>query len=148
MEINLDSFHFSFPIQMRWSDMDPLGHANNGIYVTYFEIARGRYMIAACPEWNWQKDMFLIGSVTVNFHKELLLTAQDPKVHMRTSKIGTKSFVLEYVITSTKNGESIIHASGNTTQIMFDMKARQTIEVPDWVRKSLENFEDSETPIQ
>lgn len=141
MEFEIDAFNFSYPIQMRWSDMDPLGHANNGIYVTYFEIARGRYMVTACPEWNWQKDMFLIASVTVNFHKELLLTAQDTKVHIRTSKLGTKSFVLEYAITSTKDGETVLHATGSTTQILFDMKTRSTIEIPDWVRKSLEDFD-------
>lgn len=141
MEIDTTQFNFSYPIQMRWSDMDPLGHANNGIYVTYFEIARGRFMIAACPEWNWTKDMFLIGSVHVDFHKELLLTAQETKVHIKTSKIGNKSFVLDYIVTSIKDGETIVHASGQTTQIMFDMKNRTTIEIPDWVRNSLSSFD-------
>ncbi|CAG5087491.1 acyl-CoA thioesterase [Parvicella tangerina] len=147
MDIDLSTFKFSFPIQMRWSDMDPLGHANNGIYVTYFEIARGKYMIEACPNWNWEKDMFLIASVTVDFHRELLLTAEDAKVHIRTSDIGNKSFVLDYVITSVKNGETIIHASGNTTQIMFDMKSRKTIKIPNWVRASLIDFDNVVTDV-
>lgn len=140
--MNLDQFNFSFPIQMRWNDMDALGHVNNGIYVTYFEIARGKYMLDACPQWDWQKDMFLIANVNVDYRKELLLTAQNPRVYMRTSKIGTKSFVLEYAITSQKGEELILHASGSTTQIMFDMKSRTTIEIPDWVRESLTTFDE------
>lgn len=82
----------------------------------------------------------MIANVNVDFKKELLLTAKNPKVHVRSSRIGGKSFVLEYAITSQKSNETLVHAAGSTTQIMFDTKARSTIEVPDWVRKSLENF--------
>lgn len=141
MSDTLDKFNFSQPIQMRWNDLDPLGHVNNGIFVTYFEIARGRFMLQACPEWDWTKNMFLIANVNVDFHQELLLTAQEATVSVRTAKIGTKSFILEYAVTSRKGDKTILHASGSTTQIMFDMQSRTTIEVPDWVRKSLSDFD-------
>ena len=137
----LNKFKFKLPLQLRWNDMDALGHVNNAIFVTYFEVARANYMLHACPGWDWHKHMFLIGNVNVDFKKELLLSAQNAQVWMRTSKIGTKSFVLEYAVVSEKQGEIIIHATGSTTQIMFDMKTRSTIEVADWVRESLTDFE-------
>ena len=137
----LNKFKFKLPLQLRWIDMDALGHVNNAIFVTYFEVARGHYMLQACPGWDWHKHMFLIGNVNVDFKKELLLSAQNAQVWMRTSKVGTKSFVLEYAVVSEKQGEIIIHATGSTTQIMFDMKTRSTIEVADWVRESLTDFE-------
>jgi len=28
------------PLQIRWRDLDALGHVNNAVYVTYFEQAR------------------------------------------------------------------------------------------------------------
>lgn len=139
--MELENYNFSLPIQMRWNDLDALGHVNNALFVTYFEIARGYFMTKACPRWNWLKDMFLIANVNVDFKKELLLTANEPKVHMKTTNIGTKSFVLQYAITSKKDGEIILHASGTTTQIMFDMKTRTTIEIPDWVREGLTSFD-------
>ncbi len=139
--VDVSLYNFSVPIQMRWNDLDALGHVNNAVYVTYFEVARGYFMLKACPDWNWEKDMFLIAGVNVNFHKELLLTAVNARVHVRTSKIGGKSFVLDYVITSDKNGEQVVHATGSTTQIMFDMQMRKTIEVHDWVRASLTTFD-------
>ena len=137
----LEGFKFNKELQLRWNDMDGLGHVNNAIFITYFETARGHYMLEACPGWDWQKHMFLIANVNVDFRKELLLNAQKPTVWMRTSKMGKKSFVLEYVITSEKKGEQIIHASGSTTQIMFDMHNRQTIEIEDWIRTTLSKFE-------
>lgn len=126
---------------MRWSDLDPLGHVNNSIYVTYFEIARGQFMLNACPQWDWRKDMFLIANVNADFKKELLLTAKDPKVSVRTAQIGSKSFVLEYEISSQVGEERIVHATGTTTQIMFDTQSKTTIEIPEWVRRSLTEFD-------
>jgi len=126
---------------MRWNDLDALGHVNNALYVSYFEIARGGFMLKAVPEWDWSKHMFLIANVNVDFKRELLLTAVKPQVYVRTSRIGVKSFVLEYALTSQDGDEIIVHATGSTTQIMFDTKARASIEVPDWVRKSLEDYD-------
>ncbi|MCF8246673.1 MAG: acyl-CoA thioesterase [Saprospiraceae bacterium] len=139
--MDIGKFNFTLPIQVRWSDLDPLGHVNNAVFVTYFEIVRGHFMINACPGWDWKKDMFLIANVTANLHKELLLTAVEPAVNIRTSKIGNKSFVLEYAVTSKNGDKTIVHATGTTTQIMFDMKTRTTIEIPDWVRRSLGAFD-------
>lgn len=135
------SFKFSYPIQIRWKDLDALGHVNNAVFITYFEIARGQYMLEACPGWDWHKHMFLIGNVEANFKKELLLTAKNTQVLMRTSRIGTKSFVLEYAVLSEKDDQRIVHATGSTTQIMFDIQTRKTIEVDEWVRTALKKFE-------
>jgi acyl-CoA thioester hydrolase len=139
--IDLSAFTFSFPIQIRWKDLDALGHVNNAVFITYFELARGHYMPTACPGWNWHKHMFLIGNVQVDFKKEVRLTTPNPKVYMRTTRIGTKSFVLEYALVSQEKGETQIHATGATTQIMFAMKERKTIPIADWVRNNLERYE-------
>ena len=138
---DLEGFRFSKELQLRWNDMDALGHANNAIFITYFETGRAYYMLEAVPSWDWHKNMFLIANVNVNFQKELLLMAQNPAVWMRTTKIGSKSFTLEYVITSEKNGEYVYHASGTTTQIMFDMKQRKTLVIESWIKKGLTEYE-------
>ena len=139
--INLDKFKFKYPLQMRWNDLDALGHVNNAIFITYFEVARGTYMMKACPGWDWTKQMFLIGKVDASFQKELLLTAEKAEVWMRTESLGNKSFVLEYAVVSQLKGQTVLHASGSTTQVMFDMKTRSTIEIEDWIKKSLTAFE-------
>ena len=38
------------PIDVRWRDLDPLGHVNNAVYLSYFEIARVRYAQALLPD--------------------------------------------------------------------------------------------------
>jgi len=127
-------FTYSFPIQIRWADLDALAHVNNATYLTYFEIARGQYIQTICPDWNWTKDMFLIASARVNFEKELTMNAQKTSVEVRISKLGRKSFDLTYRVVSQHSTQKIIHAQGTTTQVMFDLKLRQTIEIPQWIR--------------
>lgn len=137
----MQGFNFQHPIQVRWNDMDALGHVNNAVYVSYFEIARGAFINKAIPQWDWTRNIFLIANVNVDYHKELLLTAENPKVYVRTSKIGGKSFTLEFVLTSEESGHEIIHASGSSVQIMFDPQIRQTTQIPDWIRESFTSFD-------
>lgn len=140
---DLSTFKFSHPIQIRWKDLDALGHVNNAVFITYFELARGHYMPTACPGWDWHKHMFLIANVQVDFKREVRLITPNTKVYIRTKEMGTKSFVLDYVLASEAKGIQTIHATGTTVQVMFDVKARKTTVIEDWVREALTAYEAS-----
>lgn len=140
--MSIDNFNFKMSLQVRWGDLDPLGHVNNAVFVTYFEIGRSLYMPAASSKWDWYKHMFLIGDIQVKFIEELKITDPKPEVWVRTSKLGTKSFVLEYAITTTAaDSKPKVHAYGSTTQILFDTTSKKTIEIQDWLRKDLTTFD-------
>jgi acyl-CoA thioester hydrolase len=140
MKIPIDpnNFKFSQDIQVRWTDLDPLYHVNNSIYMQYFEIARGRYMLEASPSWDWQKNMFLLANVNCNYLKELKIRMQETKCWVRTKQMGTKSFVLEYMITTENNQ---IHTVGTSTQVMFDTNERKTIAIPEWLKEEITAYE-------
>ncbi|GAB3343594.1 thioesterase family protein [Marivirga atlantica] len=138
ININPENFTFSENIQVRWTDLDPLAHVNNSIYIQYFEIARGRYMLEAAPSWDWHKDMFLLVNVNCNYIKELKIGMPETKCWVRTKEMGNKSFIIEYMITT---GKGTVHTIGTSTQVMFDTKTKTTIEIPDWLRKEINNYE-------
>lgn len=141
MKVQPANFSFEMPLQIRWNDCDPLGHINNATYVTYFEIGRSLFMLKTSNQWDWNKDMFLIANVNCNFLQEMKLDVKHPKVWCRVAKMGGKSFDIEYMVTSGKDDELKVHAFGTTTQVMFDMKSRTTIEIPDWLRADIIGFE-------
>ena len=134
-------FSFELPLQLRWNDCDPLGHVNNAAYITYFEIGRSLFMLKLSERWDWNKDMFLIANVNCNFLQELKLDVKQPKVHCRVSKMGGKSFDIEYLVSSGSGDSTKLHAVGTTTQVMFDMKTRSTVEIPEWLKNDILNFE-------
>jgi len=39
-----DLFRFSTTLEVRWRDLDALGHVNNVVYFTYLEQARIHYL--------------------------------------------------------------------------------------------------------
>ena len=39
-----DPFRFSTMLEVRWRDLDPMGHVNNAVYFSYLEQARVHYL--------------------------------------------------------------------------------------------------------
>src|SRR5690625_6406625 len=83
MEINIDQFKFSMPINIRWNDMDALGHVNNVYYFEYFQVARGIYMPTVSENWDWTKFMFVIAHIECNYIQELSMLHKKPEIKVR-----------------------------------------------------------------
>ena len=41
----MSTFHFIYPIQIRYGDLDPQWHVNNARFVTYLEQSRFAYLV-------------------------------------------------------------------------------------------------------
>lgn len=138
----IEQFKFSMPIPIRWNDLDGLGHVNNIYYFEYFQIVRGEYFPTVSKDWDWTKNIFVIAHMECDFFQELTLKNITPTIRTRTSTISNKSFEMEYLITSkTENGSDIIHAKGKSINVMVDIIAKKSAEIPDWLRKSLIEYE-------
>lgn len=140
--INTTDFRFSMVLPIRWNDLDPLNHVNNVFYFEYFQVGRGHYMLTASKQWDWTKNMFVIAHIECDYYKELKLTAKEPTIKLRTSSIGSKSFEIEYLITSLdKENNEIIHAKGKSVQVLVDISVGKSVEIPDWLREDLTQYE-------
>lgn len=138
----INNFRFSLPVAMRWNDLDPLGHVNNIYYFEYFQIARGQYMPVASPQWNWNKNMFVIAHLECDYLKELTIHTPSPIVKVRTSKLSGKSFEMEYIIVSSdKDGVETFIAKGKSVNVMVDIATKRTVEIPGWLRKDIIAYE-------
>ncbi|MBF03898.1 MAG: thioesterase [Flavobacterium sp.] len=140
--INTTDFRFSMALPIRWNDLDPLNHVNNVFYFEYFQVGRGHYMLEASKQWDWTKNMFVIAHIECDYYKELKLTAKEPTIKLRTSSIGSKSFEIEYLITSLdKENNEIIHAKGKSVQVLVDISVGKSVEIPNWLREDLTQYE-------
>lgn len=113
-------------IHVRFSDLDVLGHVNNSIYLSYFEIARVHYfgrLLGA--DWDWKKDGVILVKNEVEYIKPVLLH-DEPFVHLSIQKIGSKSFTLSYELKV--NGE--LYTKGSSVLVCFDSFKNETISIP------------------
>lgn len=60
--------------------------------------------------------------------------------HLRTTSIGTESFIFEYLLT--RRADGVVVATGRSTQVYFDYRQQRTLPVPPELRVRIERFED------
>lgn len=120
-------------IHVRFSDLDVLGHVNNTIYLSYFEVARVHYFGQLLGEnWNWQKYGVVLVKNEVEYLKPVFLN-DAPFVTIKTAEIGNKSFTLSYEL---HVGEEL-RAKGKSTLVCFDSSKNETILIPEVMKEAL-----------
>ena len=123
-------------IHVRFSDLDVLGHVNNNVYSSYFEIARVHYFEQMLGRnWNWQEDGIVLAKNEVEYIIPILLH-DEPMVSMRVEKIGTKSFTLSYEI----KVKDKLYAKGASVLVCYNGKKQVSIEIPATMRAQLEQL--------
>lgn len=124
------------PVQIRWRDMDALGHVNNAVYVTYLELARLAYIQALLgPDAPIdQRTMlpvafqFILAEVNIKYRYPATL-GDDLIVSVWASSVGRKSWVFDYRILNERNGQLIVEAC--STQVWYDYQAGVSLNIPD-----------------
>ena len=89
MSPDVKSFPFVQYESVRFNDCDPLGHANNALYSTYLEQARGGLLNGL--------DSFILARVEIDFRSQLR-AGEKIEIHTRCSGIGDRSFDLQHEI--------------------------------------------------
>ncbi len=134
----LENFYFKYPLPIRWSDMDSLGHVNNAVYLTYLEEARTHYLAAV--DWNWEKFGLIVARVELDYRMPLYVKDQT-FVYVRCSKMGTKSFELSYSLTKEKGADIQLVAQAMTVMVGFDYQTQRTIPIPDFAKNNIETHD-------
>ena len=108
---------FSHPIEVRFNDLDAMGHVNNAVVITFMEQARFQWWRSFLGGRRFQEEGFLIARVEVDYRMPILL-GDDVRVELHCLKVGNSSFELGYRLTKGLGGE--VFAEGRTVQVMLD----------------------------
>jgi acyl-CoA thioester hydrolase len=128
MTEKLSDYKYKTPIAIRFSDVDAVGHVNNAIYLTYFEVARINYL-KDILSWNLRENGIIVGRNEVNYLKPIILD-DEIACYVRTTRIGNSSFdVMQVLVKSTPNGEEICTV-GKAVCISYDYSANKSIPIP------------------
>lgn len=134
------SFHHSTTIQVRFADVDAMNHVNNAKYLTYIESARIGYFTEVLAKGMHGSPGFILAKATVDFMLPIALH-DEIKVLTRCSRIGNKSFDLEYEIKRVNPLPAQTVAKAQTVLVGFDYQSNKTISIPDEWKKRIEVFE-------
>jgi acyl-CoA thioester hydrolase len=137
----MTQYRFYYPIEIRYGDLDPQGHVNNAKYMTYFEQTRVQYLIHL-GLFNKGQSFLNVGIILAEARITFLSPlgfGEDARVGACTTRLGNKSFDMDYSLQDTANGKEI--ATGSAVLVSYDYSTQTTIPIPDHWRKCISGFE-------
>lgn len=123
-------------VQLRWRDMDMLGHLNQSVYHELIEEAR----IALIAELmrrvgnRHAPGGYVLAHVDLDYHAEVRKDHGDVDVIARVTRVGTSSLELEHEI-KLPNGR--LAASGKSVLVAWDLARRAKRPLSDGERAAL-----------
>jgi acyl-CoA thioester hydrolase len=132
------AFRYAKRIEIRFRDCDPLGHVNNAVYATYFEMARFAYWREALGYTSADGFSFIMARIECNYRSQVR-AGESLDVGIRVGRIGRSSFTFDYLVTESESGRVV--ADGNSVQVMYDYAAQRSRPVSDVFRARVGAFE-------
>ena len=121
---------FSHTMDVRWREMDALGHVNNAQYLSYVEETRVQWFNSLQNGWQEGDAAPIVAAIHVDFRKPIVWPEQIT-VSLFAEKRGSKSATIGHRIHSAGDA-SVIYAEGYTVLVWID-RAGQTVALPDYI---------------
>lgn len=139
--MDLSIFKHKTRIQVRFKDIDKLGHVNNANHLTYFELSRVQYLADVIKSpIDWSKDGIILARIEVDYKAPILLE-DEVWVYTRVSRLGTSSYDMDYAIVRIANNFSAIAALGKSVQVCYNYEKHTPMKMPSEWRNYIESFE-------
>jgi acyl-CoA thioester hydrolase len=135
-------FHHRQPVQVRFNDIDVLGHLNNSVYFEFFDLAKLNYFIDVLGD-AFNPDVVGLAVVNVNcdFMAQAFITEQLEVVTAVTS-ISERSLRLEQRLINVQTGQ--VKSVCRAVMAGFDVKNASSAPISDEWRARMNKFENRE----
>ena len=126
---------FTTDIDVRFRDIDAMGHVNNAVFFTYFEQGRVGFFHSASQEEKFPGFAFILAQIGCNYIKPVIL---DDRLTLQiwVKEIGRKSFTFRYQLASREN-PSNLYATAESVQVCFDYQTNTSMQVTETIRAQL-----------
>jgi acyl-CoA thioester hydrolase len=131
----MSDFSFEHEIEVRFRDLDAMGHVNHAVFLSYMEQARVAY---------WQRitglagvvRQFILARVECDYRAPVTV-GERVIVRLRVSHLGRSSFTLEYELLHARTRAVV--ANARTVMVMYDYEAGRAVPITDEMRSRLEH---------
>jgi len=130
----LSGYGFVFPIEVRFRDMDALGHVNNAVFLTYLESARIAYWLELSGRTTLAGMDMILARVEIDYrspgaYRERL------DVGARIAAVGRSSVTMELRIVEHETQRVL--ADSRNVLVYYDHAANRSLPIPDELRRKL-----------
>jgi acyl-CoA thioester hydrolase len=115
------------PIQVRFSDVDMMGHVSNTVYQNYYDSGKISYFDLVLPDMDFI-DIGVVGaSIHIEYLKPIFMKTR-LLVETRVSVLGNKSLSMEHRLVNEQNGELL--STCVAVLVCYSIKEKQSIPIP------------------
>ena len=131
---SLSDCRFVRAVEVRFRDIDEMGHAHHTLPLIYIEEARSAY---------WREVLgrdeldFIMGEVGLRFHRRIRYPSS-VQVGVRTTRLGRSSLSMSYEL---RDEAGDLLADGWSKQVMYDYAAGASKPVPEEMRVRVRAWE-------
>jgi acyl-CoA thioester hydrolase len=123
-------------VQLRWRDMDMLGHLNQSVYHELLEEGRAALMTEIIRRAGLGRSYgsFVLVHVDLDYHTEVRKDHGEVAIVMRLGRVGTSSLTFEHEV---RLPDGTLAASGKTVMVAWDAATRGKRALTDAERAAL-----------
>jgi acyl-CoA thioester hydrolase len=130
----------NYAIEVRFADIDAMGHVNNANYLSYFEQARMRWFSELIgDEWDWEAHGIVLARNEVDYLEPILLSDQ-VSIEVACARVGNTSLTLTYKVFRTPKHDTTprLCSKGMSVLVCFDYQTGLKRAVPETWREKIE----------
>ena len=131
-------FRNKLPIQVRFSDVDIMGHVSNTVYQTYYDAGKVNYFDCVIPDLDFKQTGIVGASVKIDYLLPIYMKTRI-LVLTRISKLGNKSITFRHLLVNENTGEVL--STCEAVLVCFSIKEQKSIEIPEQWRKNILEYD-------
>ena len=141
METETKNYRHSTPVQIRFNDIDILGHVNNAVYQHYYDYARIQYFKKVLGNAvDWKKYALILASITIDYFCPINLD-DEIEVESRVEIIGNKSINMKQKLLHSKSRDVI--STNRAVLVVYNLDLSHSMEIPAEWKNRLSKFEEN-----
>lgn len=126
----------SFPVALRWRDLDAFNHVNNGNFLTFLEEARLRWLSAIDGSWFDEHSMPVVAAIQANYRRQLGWPAEIA-VELYAERVGRSSLTVGHRIVASED-RSLLYVDGHVVVVWIDPASGRSTPLPEAILAACE----------
>jgi acyl-CoA thioester hydrolase len=135
---NKSVFKSILPIQVRFSDVDIMGHVSNTVYQNYYDSGKVDYFDMVMPDMDFVNIGVVGASVKIDYLKPIFMKTRI-LVETRVSVLGNKSLTMEHCLVDEHTNEVL--STCTAVLVCYSIKEMISIPIPGHWRKNILAFD-------
>lgn len=138
-DINLSDFRHRVPIQIRFNDIDPLGHVNNAVQLTYYDLGKLHYLRAAFGgEPDFSADTLVVVHTEADYFNPIFLHSP-VEVLTKVRSTGEKSVELWQTLANPH--DQTVYSACLTLMSGYNRIRHESVAIPNEWKKCFDRME-------